>query len=303
MRHKERFCGWQVRGNVSQILSRALFCAGENTLQVQPPPSPPHHPLLAVAQISSRRSCQLQRECLLFSHSLWKERGSHACTPGTCRRLSSGLWSSVFSHNPAGVVTPDRLTSQLEVLKPTRGARDFLMSPSQAERWKAASRGVGQRGSWAGDTTRKGKKQVEWRTADLALRELQPAVSATRGRQKERNRKESLSFNIVGEGRGRDWEGRRTNQSVFKWFKRVLYLKYLSWKNLFMKKRLNVHFAVLNLGLFRFCFCRRVNSHYQKRVCPLVGNWFLAAFVGVFFRRDKNTFFHQDQNLISLQSQ
>lgn len=52
--------------------------------------------------------------------------------PQPCRRRDTGL---------------GQLTSQLEVLKPTRGARDFLMSPSQAEHWKAASRGVGQRGS------------------------------------------------------------------------------------------------------------------------------------------------------------
>lgn len=76
-----------------------FFLPGK-TLQVQPL-HPPSAPLLAVAQISSRQSCQLQRECLLFSHSLWKESGgsgsgSHACIPGTCRPLSLGLWSFVF---------------------------------------------------------------------------------------------------------------------------------------------------------------------------------------------------------------
>lgn len=70
MRLRERFCAWQVRGNVSQILERAFFFVPGKTLQVQPL-HPPSAPLLTVAQISSQQSCQLQRECLFFSHSLW----------------------------------------------------------------------------------------------------------------------------------------------------------------------------------------------------------------------------------------
>lgn len=159
-----------------------FFFTGENTLQVQPL-HPPSAPLLAVAQISSRQSCQLQRECLLFSHSLWKESGgssSHACIPGRCRPLSSGLWSFVFPQSCRRRDTRlGQLTSRLQVLKPTRRAWDFLMSQSQAEHWKAASRGGGQRGGFAGDTTRTGKKQAE-----VAFRELQVSVRPQDDRKK-----------------------------------------------------------------------------------------------------------------------
>lgn len=145
MRHKERFCGLQVRGNVSQILSRALFlCRGKYSASATPPTRPPHcGPDFLTAELPASKGMPP-----LFSQPLKGARQPRVhpgnVSPTELRPVKFCFFPQPCRRRDTG---PRQLTSRLEVLKPTRGARDFLMSPSQAEHWKAASRGVGQRGS------------------------------------------------------------------------------------------------------------------------------------------------------------
>lgn len=171
IRLRERFCAWQVRENVSQILEQAFFfCAGENTASATPPShirSSPHRgPDFLTAELPASKGMPL-----LFSQPLREaSRERVADRAQACEVL--------FSYNPVGVVTPDwsswRHGWWFWCQHAVPGTSCCLSAkPSTG---KAASRGGGQEGSWAGDTTGAGREQVEGRMAEVAFRELRQSV-------------------------------------------------------------------------------------------------------------------------------
>lgn len=293
MRLQERFCGCQVTGNVLQILKQAFFFVPGKTLCKCIP-----HPLLSSPwpRFPHCRAASFKGNASSFLTASESSTAAAATrtSRGMCRLLSSGLWSFVFPQSCRRRDTrAGQLTSWLVVLKPTRSARDFLMSQSQAERWKAASRGGKKKGSWAEDTTRTGRSRWKegrhrWRSGSCS--------SSVDQKTMEQSTKRSFHF-ILSEGRGLNQE-RRPNYSMLKCCKRVLHLKSLSWKHIFHEEMAWCAFSVWKLGLIsflllsssKFALPKECLSSCERTVLFCFVFCFLQCLLVFFGTRHKNIF-------------